>query len=196
MLVASLVIAALSSCRSCRSNPSTHDESQAKETATAHDSSAKDDLSDQIQRSEQQAAERDAEHECVRPIAIYDGSIEVSSSDYLHSVARGNDFVDEPIDGLDRVFSTSTRIRFTLDYPFERPFAGVVMKDVTLRRTIDAIRASFREMYKGATQRDIPGLYNKDVTGSYGRAFHAIDDLVIEQIDLCADDTLSIAIGS
>ena len=39
-------------------------------------------------------------------------------------------------------------------------------------------------------------LYNKDVTGPYGRAFHIMDDLVIEGIDLCGDDFLSITIGS
>ena len=176
LLVAGVVIAALSSCR--------------------RDSSAKDDPSAQIRRSEQLAAKRDAARVCERPIAIYDGSITVDRSDYLHSVERGEDFVDEPIDGLDKVLSKSTRVRFTLDYPFERPFAGVVTGEITLRRAIDAIRAGFREMYRETTQRDIPGTYNKDVTGPYGRAFHAIDDLVIEQIDLCADDTLSIVIGS
>jgi len=40
-------------------------------------------------------------------------------------------------------------------------------------------------------------MYNKDVSGPYGRAFHAIGDLVIEGIDLCeADGALDIAIGS
>ena len=114
----------------------------------------------------------------------------------MHPVARGEDLVDEPIEGLDRVISTSARVRFTLDYPFEKPFAGVVAGKLTLRRTVDAIRAGFREMYEGSTQRDIPGMHNKDVTGRYGRAFHAIGDLVIERIELCADDSLSIFIGS
>lgn len=160
------------------------------------DSSSKDDFAVQIKRSEQQAAELDAARECERPIAVYDGSITVNRSDYLHSVARGEDFVDARIDGLDRIVSKSTRVRFTLDYPFERPLDGVVTGKITLRRTIDAIRETYRQMYKDTTQHDIPGMYNKEVTGPYGRAFHVIDDLIIERIDLCADDTFSIAIGS
>jgi hypothetical protein len=159
-------------------------------------SSAKDNPSARIAQYGHQAANRDAERPCERPVAVYEGSIQVARSDYLHPVARGQDFVDEPIDGLDRVLSKSTRVRFTLDYPFERPFAGVVTGDISLRRTIDAIRAGFRTMYEGTTQRDIPGMHNKDVSGPYGRAFHVIDDLVIEGIDLCADDTFAITIGS
>src|SRR5687768_11784601 len=98
LFVASLAIAALSSFQACRSKPSTEHESPPKVVPTAHDSSAKDDLSTQIRRSEQQAAERDVAGDCERPIAIYDGSITVNSTDYLHSVARGEDFVDEAID--------------------------------------------------------------------------------------------------
>jgi hypothetical protein len=133
---------------------------------------------------------------CERPIRVYAGSIAVGGSDYVHPVPRGDDFVEVPIEGLDRVFTKSTRVEFTLDYPFERPFAGIVTGEITLRRTIDAVRAGFGEMYEGTTQRDIPGMENKDVTGRYGRAFHAIGDLVIEGIDLCGDDFLSITIGS
>jgi hypothetical protein len=51
-------------------------------------------------------------------------------------------------------------------------------------------------MYEGTTQRDIPKMVNKDVTGPYGRAFHVIRDLVIESIDLCDDTWLDISIGS
>ena len=51
-------------------------------------------------------------------------------------------------------------------------------------------------MYEGSTEREVPGLMNKDVTGKYGRAFHVISDLVIERIELCADNSLSISIGS
>jgi hypothetical protein len=96
----------------------------------------------------------------------------------------------------ENVISPAKSVRFTLDYPFERPFTGVVTGEITLRRTIDAIRAGFRKMYEGSTQRDMPGVANKDVTGTYGQAFHVIDDLVIETIELCADDSLSIFIGS
>jgi hypothetical protein len=164
--------------------------------ASRRDASVEDDLVAQVRRSEDLAIERNAARECERPTTVYDGSIAVNSSDYLHSVERGEDFVDEPIDGLDRVVTKSARVRFTLDYPFERPFDGVVTGEITLRRTIDAIRAGFRQMYVGTTEREIPGMYNKDVNGPYGRAFHAIDDLVIERIDLCADDTFLIGIGS
>lgn len=85
----------------------------------------------------------------------------MSSSDYLHAVTRGEDVVDEPIDGLDRVYSKSMQVRCTLDYSFERPFDGVVTGDITLRRTIDAIRPGFWKMYEGSTQRDLPGVHNK-----------------------------------
>lgn len=187
LLVSIVTVAALWSCRARGSESSSHE--SAVQSVNA-------DPSSEIRRSEERAIKRDAERVCERPTLVHDGSIEVNSSEYLHSVARGEDFVDEPIDGLDRVISKSTRVRFTLDYPFERPFAGVVEGEITLRRTIDAIRAGFRKMYEGTTQRDVPGTYNKDVTGPYGRAFHVIGDLVIERIDLCADDSLSIFIGS
>jgi hypothetical protein len=187
LLVATVTLATLLSCRARGTEPTSH-ESSVKATGA--------DPSSEIQRSEQRATERAAEHVCERPVRVYDGSIEVNSSDYVHPVAHGEDYVDEPIDGLDRVISKSRSVRFTLDYPFETPFAGVVTGEITLRRTIDAIRAGFRKMYEGSTQRDIPRLENKDVTGPYGRAFHAIGDLVIERIDLCADDSFSIFIGS
>ena len=183
LLVAIIAVALLSSCRARRSTPSAH------ETSAAERSS-------EIERSEQRAAERDADRECERPIPVYDGSIAVNSSDYVQPVAHGDDFVDETIEGLDRIVTTSTRVRFTLDYPFERPFTGVIEGEITLRRTIDAIRAGFRKMYERTTERDIPGMHNKNVTGPYGQAFHAIEDLVIERIDVCADESLSIAIGS
>jgi hypothetical protein len=196
LLVASVALAAVSSCQARRVKPSIHDGAPVKDPSTTQDSSDKEDLSELIQKSEREAAARDAKRVCKSPIPIFEGSITVNSSDYQHSVARGEDFVDEPISGLDRVLSKSAQVRFTLDYPFERPFAGVVTGDITLRRTIDAIRAGFRQMYQGTTQRDIPGTYNKDVMGPYGRAFHVIDDLVIARILLCEDDTFLIVINS
>jgi hypothetical protein len=39
---------------------------------------------------------------------------------------------------------------------------------ITLRAIIDAVRAGFRTMYEGTTQRDIPGMENKDVNGPAG----------------------------
>ena len=164
--------------------------------ASASDASTTSDVAKQLKEAEEQAAASEAEKPCESPIAVYEGGIPVSEKDYLHPVTHGDDVVDEPIQGLDRVISKAKRIRFTLDYPFEKPFAGEVAGKITLRRTIDAIRAGFRQMYAGSTEREVPGMLNKDVTGRYGRAFHAISDLYIESIELCADDTLRIGIGS
>jgi hypothetical protein len=197
----------ISGCRSLGSDSATRDPVSAPVAPSAgevgtHDASipgiaaGSADRSAELQQYEQLAAERDAERACEHPRAVYDGSIAVNSTDYIHSVARGDDFVDVPIEGLDRIISASAKVRFSLDYPFEKPFNGVVTGQITLRRTIDAIRAGFRHMYEGSTEREIPGMSNKDVSGPYGRAFHAIDDLVIEHIDLCADDSLVIDIGS
>jgi hypothetical protein len=191
LLLASATIAALSSCRGGSKPPAVSE----KQPASRH-SSVEGELSAEISGREQLAAQRDAERVCERPTAVYEGSIQVKGNAYLHSVTRGDDHVDEPIEGLDRVVTKSSRVHFTLVYPFERPFVGALTGEITLRRLIDAVRAGFRKMYEGTTQSDIPGMYNTDVTGPYGRAFHAIDDLVIEGIDLCADDSLSITIGS
>jgi hypothetical protein len=114
----------------------------------------------------------------------------------VQSVERGSDFVDETIPNLDRVISKAPKLDFTLDYPFEKPFKGSVSSPLTLRRIIDAVRAGFRHMYEGTTQRDIPHMVNKDVSGAYGKAFHAITDLVIENIQICGGTRLDIGIGS
>lgn len=149
-----------------------------------------------IRASEQTAAERQAQRSCNRRVAIYDGSIAVDATTYVEPVAHGDAWTDEPVSDLDRVVSTAPRIDFTLDYPFEKPFTSSITGDLTRRRIIDAVRAAFRHMYEGTTQRDIPKMYNKDVRGPYGRAFHVIGDLVIEGIDLCDDRWLDINIGS
>lgn len=133
---------------------------------------------------------------CINPVSIYRGSITVDATDYVHRVKQGGNSVKQPIDGLDRAVSSSPRVRFWLDYPFEKPYAGTVEGKVTLRAVIDAIRAGFRKMYEGTTVRDIPKMANKNVTGAYGKAFHVIGDLVIESIDLCDGDMLAIDIGS
>ena len=193
LLRASVALPVLLACQSRGSTPT----SQSRETKpSSRDSSVEVDLSAEIRRAEQRAAERDAERTCEPRTVVYEGSIAVNASDYVHPVERGVDFVDEPIEGLDRIVSKSPRVEFVLDYPFEKPFRGVITCEITLRRTIDSIRAGFRTMYEGTTQRDIPGMHNKDVTGPYGQAFHVIDDLVIEGIDLCGDAVFSISIGS
>ncbi len=145
------------------------------------------------------AARRETKTECRGRTVVYEGSIQVDARDYTHFVPRGDDQAEEPIAGLDRIVTPRKRLTFTLDYPFEKPFGGSVAGEsgVTLRQIIDAIRAGFRKMYEGTSQRDIPGLVNKDVRGPYGKAFHVIGDLVIEGIRLCeADGTLEIDIGS
>ena len=182
-------ITALSSCKGTQSTPSAQKEGPLSK-------STEDIIGSQIRDSEQQAATRAAARVCNQAVQVYDGSIAVSSNAYVHSVARGDDYVDVPIEGLDSVYTQSTRVQFTLDYPFEQPLTGAITGEITLRRTIDAIRAAYRQMYAGTTQRDLPGMDNKDVTGAHGRAFHVIDDLFIERIDLCAGDTLDIMIGS
>jgi len=164
--------------------------------AVSRAEAAESDPASDIRRAEQKAAEKNAGVECRNGRELYKGSISVDSKTYVHPVKHGDTYVGEVIPGLDQVVSKSPELRFTLDYPFERPFSGVVTGDLTLRRIIDAVRAGFRTMYQGTTEREIPGLMNKDVRGPYGKAFHVIGDLVIEGIDLCDDKTLRLAIGS
>ena len=130
---------------------------------------------------------------------IYDGSIQVSGSDYTHTVEQDGDYVEAAIEDLDERVTTHPVLTFTLDYPFEREYAGEVRAagGATLRQIVDAIRAAYRAMYSGTTVEDIPNLDNTRVTGAYGEAVHVIDDLVIEGIDLDdATGRLDIAIGS
>lgn len=91
------------------------------------------------------------------------GVVEIDAADYIHRIRRGDDLVDEPIPYLDTVYTLATRVHFTLDYPFETPFTGVILGEITLRRTIDAIRAAYRAMYANTTIDDIPGVENQRV---------------------------------
>lgn len=126
-----------------------------------------------VRATDEAAAQRDTqEAECKGRVPVYEGSIDVDASNYVQPIAHGDAWVDEAIPDLDHVISTAPRIEFTLDYPFEKPFTGSITGDITLRRIIDAVRSGFRHMYEGTTQHDIPKMYNKDVTGPYGRAFH------------------------
>jgi hypothetical protein len=149
-----------------------------------------------IRESDLASAQRDTERDCKGRVSIYEGGVAVDARNYVQTVERGSDWVEEAVPRLDKVISKEPRIEFTLDYPFEKPFTGVVTGEITLRRIIDAVRAGFRHMYEGTSQRDIPNMYNKDVTGPYGRSFHVIGDLVIERIDLCDGGKLDISIGS
>ncbi|MCE9579711.1 MAG: hypothetical protein K8W52_41720 [Deltaproteobacteria bacterium] len=143
-----------------------------------------------LQESEAAASQRDAARPaCTNRVAIFDGSLDVGAADYASPDGA-------MIAGLDDTVSKAPRLDFTLDYPFDKPFTGSVAGAITLRRIIDEVRGGFRHMYAGTSQRAVPGMYNKDVRGTYGRAFHVIGDLVIEHIDLCGDRWLELTIGS
>jgi hypothetical protein len=117
---------------------------------------------------------------------IYEGSIHVSREDYVQVEMTDEDLEEVPIPDLDAYVTRKTKLTFTLEYPFERPFHGVVVGNdgITLRMIIDAVRAGFRTMYRGTSVTDIPNLHNKLVDGAYGRACHVIDDLVIALVTL------------
>jgi hypothetical protein len=131
---------------------------------------------------------------------IYSCCISVEASDFTHPVPVGDDYEDREIEGLDDLVSTAAELRFTLDYPFDAPYEGRVQAygdGITLRQVIIAIRQGFRVMYAGASAEDIPGLANKKVEGTYGRAFHVIGDLVIESLAVSDESgTLDVGIGS
>ncbi len=118
------------------------------------------------------------------------GGIKIASDEYTHGIVTdAGDYGEAPIDGLDALVTRRYRLDFTLDYPFERQYQGHVIGDsgITLRQIIDAVRAGFRTMYRGASTSDLANLHNKLVEGSYGRALHVIGDLVIERIDVDDD---------
>jgi len=132
----------------------------------------------------------------------YDGSIEVASDDYLERRVNeeGDDVEGLPIEGLDAVIIEMPYVDFTLEYPFTRPYDGVVdggPDGITLRQIIDAVRRGSREMYRAAAHQPIARLMNPRVEGRYGTAFHAIDDLVIEGIVLHEEEgRVELLIGS
>jgi hypothetical protein len=116
---------------------------------------------------------------------FYGGEIPVAGTSYTQGILNSaGDLEDVPIDGLDTPVTRKHRLDFTLDYPFDRPYEGHVIGDagVTLRQLIDAIRAGYLEMYRGAAVSELANLHNKLVQGEYGHAVHVIDDLVIERI--------------
>jgi hypothetical protein len=132
---------------------------------------------------------------------LYEGSITVSSTDYIHPVydEAGGDYEEVAIEGLDELVTRRSEITFALDYPFEHTYEAKIVGDngVTLRQIIDAIRHGFRVMYRGAAHEPIAGMINQRVYGDYGQAMHAIDDLVIEVLELDeATGVLDVGIGS
>jgi hypothetical protein len=102
---------------------------------------------------------------------VYEGSISVEASDYTHPVEQDDDFVEVEIADLDVLVTRKTHLRLTLDYPFERPYEGIIIGDggVTLRQIIDGIRRGFRVMYRGSSEEDIPNLANQPC-GAQGRS--------------------------
>lgn len=130
---------------------------------------------------------------------LFEGAIEISRTDYTTSIEQGDDVVDVAIEGVEERVTSLPILHFTLDYPFERPYQGEVITDAgaSLRNIIDAVRAAYRQMYRGASIEPIANLANKRVCGAYGEAVHVIEDLVIESIAL-EDETgqLDIFIGS
>ena len=134
-------------------------------------------------------------------VLLYEGSIAVASGDYVHIVydEAADSYTQCSIENLDVQVSSLPQIAFKLDYPFEKEFEGklVTAAGPTLRQVIDAIRGGFATRYEGTSQEEHAYLSNKLVTGPYGRAFHAIEDLVIESITLDTDTgQLEIGIGS
>lgn len=130
---------------------------------------------------------------------IYDGCLAVDASDYTHLVEREDAYEEVELDGLDACVTRAPLLRFTLDYPFDRPFAGTVGggSGVTLRQIIDAIRQGLQRMYAGSSREQHPLLVNQVVHGDHGQAEHAIEDLVIERITLDeAAGVLAVEIGS
>lgn len=95
---------------------------------------------------------------------ILDQPLRVDSREYLH--------LGEPIGALDEVVSSAASLTFTLEYPFDKPYAGMVAgaRGITRRAVIDAIRAGFQTMY-GADR-------------AYGRAHQALDHLFIDRVVL------------
>lgn len=152
-----------------------------------------------IEAYERRAFMRDANRSCENARRIYSGAISVDATEYRHRAAHDGQNAMEELPGLDDVFSRNERVTFALEYPFENGrerYTGEVTAPVTLRRTIDAIRAGFRTMYAASSIEAIESVDNRRVTGPYGEGFHDIGDLVIERIDLCRDGTLLLFIGS
>ena len=132
---------------------------------------------------------------------IYEGSVSVASLDYVHTVQdkKTGEYMQAPIAGLDDHIAIAATLAFTLDYPFESPYHGTLAAGAgtTLRQIFDAVRAAYRLIYRGTTPQDLPLVDNKLVDGQYGRAFHVIEDLVIESIDIDeVSARLEIFIGS
>jgi hypothetical protein len=182
-----VLVVALLTGWGCKKEPVAVASAPAKASAEA--------IVEQLRASEERAIRRERPV-CQNAKVLLEGFVQVNADTFITGVERNGDFVDEPIQGLDVVVERARVFRFTLDYPFEKPFEGTIQGDLTLRKAISAIRAGFRAMYGASTVTPIPGMLNKQATGAYGEAFHDIDDLVIEGLELCDDHTLRVSIGS
>ncbi len=113
----------------------------------------------------------------MKPRVIFETPWRVDSVDFLHLGA--------PLANIDEIVATEPALRFTLDYPFEKPYAGVISTaaGASLRQILDAIRAGFRAMYAATSPEG----------GPYGRAHQAFDHLFIDRIEL-VDDVLEIVV--
>lgn len=108
---------------------------------------------------------------------ILEVPLRVDSADFLH--------LDVPVADLDEVVSSEPELKFTLEYPFEKPHAATIKTaaGATRREIIEAIRTAFRAMYAAATAEG----------GTYGRAHQDLDHLFIDRITL-EDDVLEIVV--
>jgi hypothetical protein len=60
---------------------------------------------------------------------VYKGCLPVDASHYINRVLRGEDVVEEEIEGLDEPVTRTLVLQFTLDYPFEEPYEATVVGD-------------------------------------------------------------------
>lgn len=99
---------------------------------------------------------------------LLDKPLRVDSADFLH--------LGVAIEALDEVISSEPELQFSLEYPFEKPYAGTVRapSGATRRQVIEAIRDGFRTMYAATTAKG----------GPYGRAHQQLDHLFVDRIEL------------
>lgn len=127
---------------------------------------------------------------------IFTGCLGVADKGYTQP-SEDHDDEEQIIPGLDKPLEYTGSLSFQLKYPFEQPFEGTVKAKATLRNVIDAIRAGYRTMYRGTTNKAMKHLINREVQGKYGIAYHEMGDLVIEIIELDQETgELHIYIGS
>jgi hypothetical protein len=110
---------------------------------------------------------------------ILEVPLRVDTADFVH--------LDAPLTGLDEVVTDEAELKFTLLYPFEKPYAGTIQTGggASRRQILEAIRAGFRTMYAGTTNEG----------GAYGRAHQELDHLFIDRVEL-DDGVLAIEVST